>query len=73
VVRTEPALSQRLLVWLRVWGEVRRRESKILATSGGDTYDFLSWSGSRTTFILMPDGRMFVPGTSIRAWPERMP
>lgn len=67
VVRTWP--RERLLAWLRVWGEVDevtrmgRRQVK-------DTYAFCSWVGRRTTFTLTDDGRLYLLGISGWAWPN---
>jgi len=66
-IRTWP--RDRLLAWLSVWGEVHKLEGTPGA-EGADTYTFQSWVGRWTPFVLTQDGRMFIPATPIRAWPE---
>lgn len=63
---------ERLFAWLRVWGEVQMFEWT-QSNSSDDTYTFRSWVGLTTTFVLTQDGRMFIPSTSIYAWPEHTP
>jgi hypothetical protein len=63
---------ERLLAWLRVWGEVWQVEWP-QGMSDKDTYTFRSWVGRWTGFVLTDDGRMFIPGTRVRAWPDSAP
>lgn len=71
--RTWP--RERLLAWLRVWGEVLKLEWPQSPPDGGDSssYMFRSWSGPSTPFALTQDGHMFIRGTWIRAWPDDTP
>ncbi len=69
IARTWP--RERILAWLRVWGEVHKVEWP--QVSSDDDYTFCSWVGCSTPFVLTQDGRMFIRGTLIRAWPEDIP
>jgi hypothetical protein len=69
IVRTWP--RERLLAWLREWGEVRE-----VTGAGGrqlkDTYMFRSWVGQGTVFKVTDDGRLYLAVTSGWAWPDDM-
>jgi len=60
---------ERLLAWLRVWGDVDPIPTRYLEPAY-DTYCFRSWLGLSMTFALTDSGRMFIPGTAIEAWNE---
>ena len=60
---------ERVLAWLRVWGEVW----KVEPTGPYDmpnAYTFRSWVGRWTYCELTEDGRFFIPGTRVAAWED---
>jgi hypothetical protein len=60
---------ERMLAWLRVWGEVEVMEPRT-GVYDKDRYTFRSWAGRWTWFVLTEDGDLFIPGLNIQAWPE---
>ena len=68
---------ERVLRWLRVYGEVRHivdpfdvNENRERLSWFRDTYYFRSWVGLQTGFVLRGPGDLFIPGTRQRAWAQ---
>lgn len=51
---------ERLLAWLRVWGEVYKIETPYSTPDDG-WFAFRSWIGLMTPFVLSSDGHMYIP------------
>jgi hypothetical protein len=66
---------ERMLRWLRVYGEVGPVVDPFEANASDerrswfrDAYQFRSWVGLQTGFVLRGPGDLFIPGIGMRAW-----
>jgi hypothetical protein len=60
---------ERVLAWLRVWGDVWKIDS-VGPYETPNAFAFRSWCGRWTNCELTTDGRMYIPGTRVKAWAD---